>query len=131
MTSYVLWPVVRLDWLTNPAALLAIVLYCIVNEELSPHTEEVEGLLTKTVIYLAKSIARDGEEATVLGEVRVSGTENDADARSTAKTIAGSNRTKAAILEWIRIGDRLLFLQAELVFILMSIVWRFDWVTTC
>lgn len=57
----------------------------------------VEELLTKTCMYLAKSIARDGEGATVLLEVRVQGADSDKDARSVAKTVAGSSLTKAAI----------------------------------
>jgi glutamate N-acetyltransferase/amino-acid N-acetyltransferase len=47
--------------------------------------------------YLAKAIARDGEGATKLIEVRVSGAGSAGDARRVAKTIAGSNLFKAAV----------------------------------
>ncbi len=46
---------------------------------------------------LAKEIARDGEGATKLIEVNVSGAGSDADARAIAKTIVGSNLVKSAV----------------------------------
>jgi len=53
--------------------------------------------LTAVCVRLAKAIARDGEGATVLLEVGVSGAATDADARAVARTVAGSALTKAAV----------------------------------
>jgi len=79
-----------------------------VTDASSPEGVAVEGLLTSTLMHLARSIARDGEGATVLVEIRVSGAKSDADARSIAKTIAGSSLNKAAIFgrdpNWGRIA---------------------------
>lgn len=46
---------------------------------------------------LAKAIARDGEGATKLIEVNVSGAASDEDARAIAKTIVGSSLVKSAV----------------------------------
>src|SRR5579883_594822 len=53
--------------------------------------EKLEAMLTDVCIYLAKAIARDGEGATCLIEVQVSGTSESAEARQIARTIAGSS----------------------------------------
>lgn len=47
--------------------------------------------------YLAKSIAADGEGATKFIEVDLKGASNDRQARVIARTVAGSNLTKAAM----------------------------------
>lgn len=79
-----------------------------VNDPNSPNAAALQSLLTKACVYLAKSIARDGEGATVLVEIHVSGAENDEDARNIARTIASSSLTKAAIFgrdpNWGRIA---------------------------
>jgi glutamate N-acetyltransferase/amino-acid N-acetyltransferase len=59
--------------------------------------DRLEAMLTEVCRYLAKSIARDGEGATCLIEVQVTGAINDVAARQIAKTVAGSSLTKAAI----------------------------------
>ncbi|MBD2261007.1 bifunctional ornithine acetyltransferase/N-acetylglutamate synthase [Pseudanabaena sp. FACHB-2040] len=73
-----------------------------------PEAEKLEAMLTEVCIYLAKAIARDGEGATCLVEVNVSGAVNDAAARQVARTIAGSALVKAAIFgrdpNWGRIA---------------------------
>ena len=46
---------------------------------------------------LAKAIARDGEGASRLIEVRVDGAESDDDAQAIAKTIIGSSLVKSAV----------------------------------
>ncbi len=46
---------------------------------------------------LAKSIAWDGEGATCLMEITVTGAQSNADARVVAKSVAGSSLAKAAI----------------------------------
>lgn len=79
-----------------------------ITKENSPEAVAVEDLLTKTCIHLAKSIARDGEGATVLLEVKVSGADTEEGARAIAKSIASSSLTKAAIFgrdpNWGRIA---------------------------
>ncbi|MDF2039272.1 bifunctional ornithine acetyltransferase/N-acetylglutamate synthase [Cytobacillus oceanisediminis] len=54
-------------------------------------------LLSQTSESLAKQIAKDGEGATKLIEVVVSGTKTDDDARMIAKQIVGSNLVKTAV----------------------------------
>jgi glutamate N-acetyltransferase/amino-acid N-acetyltransferase len=53
--------------------------------------------LNEACIYLAKAIARDGEGATKLIEVTVSGAASTADARLAARTIVGSPLVKTAV----------------------------------
>jgi glutamate N-acetyltransferase/amino-acid N-acetyltransferase len=75
-----------------------------------PGTEadKLEAALTEVCIHLAKSIARDGEGATCLLEVRVSGATDDESARRIARTIAGSALFKSAVFgrdpNWGRIA---------------------------
>ncbi|MCY7337492.1 MAG: bifunctional ornithine acetyltransferase/N-acetylglutamate synthase [Chamaesiphon sp.] len=70
--------------------------------------DKLEAMLTAVCQYLAKSIARDGEGATCLIEVRVSGTLSDREARKIAREVAGSSLLKAAIFghdpNWGRIA---------------------------
>ena len=53
--------------------------------------------LEQVCLYLAKAIARDGEGATRLIEVRVNGAASLEDARSAARTIAASSLVKTAV----------------------------------
>ncbi len=68
----------------------------------------LEAMLTEVCTYLAKSVARDGEGATCLIEVSVSGAASDQDARKIARTIASSSLVKSAIFgrdpNWGRIA---------------------------
>ncbi len=57
----------------------------------------LEEGLNLTAQYLAKSIARDGEGANCLLEVKVEGTQSDSDARLIARTIASSSLVKTAV----------------------------------
>lgn len=70
--------------------------------------DKLEAMLTEVCIYLAKAIARDGEGATCLLEVQVSGAADDEAARQVARTIAGSSLVKSAIFgrdpNWGRIA---------------------------
>ncbi|MBW4657624.1 MAG: bifunctional ornithine acetyltransferase/N-acetylglutamate synthase [Drouetiella hepatica Uher 2000/2452] len=70
--------------------------------------DKLEAALTEVCMHLAKAIARDGEGATCLIEVRVSGATDDAAARLVARTIAGSALFKAAVFgrdpNWGRIA---------------------------
>ncbi len=75
---------------------------------MGPEAEKLEGMLTAVCEYLAKAIARDGEGATCLIEVQVSGAEDEASANQVAKTIVGSSLVKSAIFghdpNWGRIA---------------------------
>ncbi|MCK4863219.1 MAG: bifunctional glutamate N-acetyltransferase/amino-acid acetyltransferase ArgJ [Dehalococcoidales bacterium] len=59
--------------------------------------EVFQEALNKVCIYLAKEIARDGEGATRLIEVTLSGAASVADARIAARTIVSSSLVKAAV----------------------------------
>ena len=76
--------------------------------EKSPNAQKLEAMLTAVCQYLAKAIARDGEGATCLVEVQVSGAIDNAAARQVARTIAGSSLVKSAIFgrdpNWGRIA---------------------------
>jgi glutamate N-acetyltransferase / amino-acid N-acetyltransferase len=68
----------------------------------------LEGMLTAVCQHLAKAIARDGEGATCLIEVEVSGASDERAASQIAKTIVGSSLVKSAIFgrdpNWGRIA---------------------------
>ncbi len=70
--------------------------------------DQLEAMLTAVCQFLAKAIARDGEGATCLLEIQVTGAASDADARAIARTIAGSALVKSAIFgrdpNWGRIA---------------------------
>ncbi len=74
----------------------------------SPEAQKLEAMLSEVCVYLAKAIARDGEGATCLIEVTVSGTRDEKDARQIAKTIVGSALVKSAVFgrdpNWGRIA---------------------------
>ena len=76
--------------------------------ETGPEAERLEAMLTAVCQHLAKAIARDGEGATCLIEVQVSGAADEKAARQVAKTIAGSSLVKSAIFgrdpNWGRIA---------------------------
>ncbi|HEY9644520.1 MAG TPA: bifunctional ornithine acetyltransferase/N-acetylglutamate synthase [Coleofasciculaceae cyanobacterium] len=70
--------------------------------------DKLEAVLTEVCMHLAKAIARDGEGATCLIEVQVSGAVDDEAARQIARTIAGSALFKSAVFgrdpNWGRIA---------------------------
>lgn len=76
--------------------------------EAGAEADKLEAMLTEVCIYLAKAIARDGEGATCLIEVQVTGASDDQSARKVARTIAGSSLVKSAIFghdpNWGRIA---------------------------
>ena len=76
--------------------------------ESGPEAARLEAMLTAVCDHLAKAIARDGEGATCLMEVTVSGATDNAAARQIAKAIAGSSLLKCAIFghdpNWGRIA---------------------------
>jgi len=63
----------------------------------SEHFDALETGLTTVAQHLAKAIARDGEGATCLIEVRVEGAIDGSAARTIARTICGSSLVKCAI----------------------------------
>jgi glutamate N-acetyltransferase/amino-acid N-acetyltransferase len=76
--------------------------------EMGHEAEKLEAMLTAVCQHVAKAIARDGEGATCLIEVQVTGTQDEQAARQIAKTIAGSSLVKSAIFgrdpNWGRIA---------------------------
>jgi glutamate N-acetyltransferase / amino-acid N-acetyltransferase len=76
--------------------------------EMGPEAEKLEAMLTEVCQYMAKAIARDGEGATCLIEVQVTGATDNKAARQISKTIVGSSLVKAAIFgrdpNWGRIA---------------------------
>ena len=76
--------------------------------EMGAEAEKLEAMLTAVCQYLAKAIARDGEGATCLIEVQVSGAPDEAAASKIARTIAGSSLVKSAVFgrdpNWGRIA---------------------------
>jgi glutamate N-acetyltransferase/amino-acid N-acetyltransferase len=76
--------------------------------EPGPVADRLEAMLTAVLQHLAKAIARDGEGATCLLEVQVSGAANDRAARAIARTVTGSSLLKSAIFgrdpNWGRIA---------------------------
>ena len=74
----------------------------------SKNAEKLEGMLTAVCQHLAKAIARDGEGATCLIEVEVSGAADNKAASTVARTITGSSLVKSAIFgrdpNWGRIA---------------------------
>ncbi|AFZ03812.1 bifunctional ornithine acetyltransferase/N-acetylglutamate synthase [Calothrix sp. PCC 6303] len=76
--------------------------------EMGAEAEKLESMLTAVCQHLAKAIARDGEGATCLIEVQVTGATDEAAARQVAKTIVSSSLFKSAIFghdpNWGRIA---------------------------
>jgi len=63
----------------------------------TPEAAALEAAILEVARELARSIARDGEGATKLMTVRVSGAPDDQQARLAARSVASSNLVKAAI----------------------------------
>jgi glutamate N-acetyltransferase/amino-acid N-acetyltransferase len=76
--------------------------------EMGKNAQKLEAMLTEVCKYLAKAVARDGEGATCLIEVQVTGAPDRKAASLVAKTIAGSSLVKSAIFgrdpNWGRIA---------------------------
>ncbi|MFC1901078.1 bifunctional glutamate N-acetyltransferase/amino-acid acetyltransferase ArgJ, partial [Chloroflexota bacterium] len=63
----------------------------------SPLAGAFQQALEEVCIYLAKKLARDGEGATRLIEVKVEGARNDVEAKMAAKVVIGSTLVKTAV----------------------------------
>jgi glutamate N-acetyltransferase/amino-acid N-acetyltransferase len=68
-----------------------------IHDGASPLFQEFSNALEAVMLNLAKAIARDGEGATKLVEIRVTGAGNETGARAVAKTIAESPLVKTAL----------------------------------
>ena len=68
-----------------------------ISDKASPLYQEFSDVLEAVMLHLAKAIARDGEGATKLVEIRVTGAPSDPEARAVAKTIAESPLVKTAL----------------------------------
>jgi len=69
------------------------------NRRITPKrpSKRFQAALDRVAIELARMIARDGEGASHLIEVRVTGAKSEGDARRAARAVAGSNLVKAAV----------------------------------
>ena len=63
----------------------------------TPESDALESAILEVSRRLARAIAKDGEGATKLMTVRVSGAAGDLDARLAARAVASSNLVKAAV----------------------------------
>jgi glutamate N-acetyltransferase/amino-acid N-acetyltransferase len=76
--------------------------------EMGKDAQRLEAMLTAVCQHLAKAIARDGEGATCLIEIQVSGAITNQAACQVARTIAGSSLVKSAVFgrdpNWGRIA---------------------------
>ena len=68
-----------------------------IEEPEGPEFETFVAALSEVCVTLAKKVARDGEGATKLVEVRVTGAPSDADAKKVGRTIAESPLVKTAL----------------------------------
>lgn len=62
-----------------------------------PNAPVFQSALTRVCVHLARELARDGEGAHKLIEVRVEGASDEADARRVARAVAGSLLVKTAV----------------------------------
>jgi len=80
----------------------------VISDPASPEAVLLGDLLKAVCMDLAKKIARDGEGATKLVEIQVTGAGTDTAARRVARTVAGSSLFKAALFgcdpNWGRIA---------------------------
>ena len=92
---------VSIDGDTSPSDMVVIMANGLAgNEVIEQDTEQADAFrqaLDQVCIYLAKCIAGDGEGASKLIEVTVSGAPSEADARLAARTVVSSPLVKAAV----------------------------------
>jgi len=92
---------VSIDGDTSPSDMVLIMANGVVgNESITPTSQLADTFqqaLDQVCIYLAKCIARDGEGASQLIEVTVSGAPSMAEARLAARTVVSSPLVKAAV----------------------------------
>ncbi|AKG91003.1 glutamate N-acetyltransferase [Geoglobus ahangari] len=71
--------------------------FMVASEEVEANPEEFREHLSSLMLELAEMMARDGEGATKVFWVRVSGARSDDDALRVARAVAGSNLVKTAV----------------------------------
>ena len=80
----------------------------LIDNASSPEAAQLEAAVTALLAGLAKSVASDGEGATVLMEISCSGAKDLASAQKVARSVAGSDLFKAAVFgrdpNWGRIA---------------------------
>ena len=80
----------------------------LIDNASSPEAAQLEAAVTALLAGLAKSVASDGEGATVLMEICCSGAKDLASAQKVARSVAGSDLFKAAVFgrdpNWGRIA---------------------------
>ncbi len=85
------------DTSTNDTALILANGYSGVSIENSIHKASFQGVLDDVLLYLARLMVRDGEGATKLVEINVTGALCDEDAHAVVGTIGNSNLVKTAL----------------------------------
>lgn len=85
------------DTSTNDTALILANGFSGVSIENSIHKASFQGVLDDVLLYLARLMVKDGEGATKLVEINVSGALSDKDAHAVAGTIGNSNLVKTAL----------------------------------
>ncbi len=85
------------DTSTNDTALILANGFSGVSIENSIHKASFQGVLDDVLLYLARLMVKDGEGATKLVEINVSGALSDGDAHAVAGTIGNSNLVKTAL----------------------------------
>jgi glutamate N-acetyltransferase/amino-acid N-acetyltransferase len=85
------------DTSTNDTALILANGYSGVSIENSIHKASFQGVLDDVLLYLAKLMVKDGEGATKLVKINVTGALCDEDAHAVAGTIGNSNLVKTAL----------------------------------
>ena len=90
---------VTIDGDTSPSDMVIVLANGLAgNEVISDNNGEAfQEALNSVCLYLARSIARDGEGATKLIEVVVEGASNQSEARLAARTVASSSLVKTAM----------------------------------
>jgi glutamate N-acetyltransferase / amino-acid N-acetyltransferase len=90
---------VSVDGDTSPSDSVLLLANGMANNEVISHDngEAFQTALQEVAIYLAKSIARDGEGASKLIQVSVMGAEDEFQARQAARTVISSPLVKTAI----------------------------------
>ena len=92
---------ISIDGDTSPSDTVLLMANRLAKNEIitadSPMADMFERALTQVCTYLAKAIARDGEGASRLIEVKVERAKNVTDARLAARTIVSSSLVKTAI----------------------------------
>jgi hypothetical protein len=97
----------------------------------TPAAEEFQKALSEVCLYLAKSIAKDGEGATKLIQITVEGSLNIEQAQVAARTIAGSSLVKSAIHGSDPNWGRIIAALGPVYFVVILVVVVASGITSC